>query len=237
MEIIPAIDIIDGKCVRLMQGNYSQCKIYPEAPLEIAKKFEALGIKRLHLVDLDGAKSTRVVNIRILEQICKKTGLAVDFGGGIKSDEDLKKVFDAGAAFVCIGSMAQTDVEKVSEWIRLYGKDSIIIGADIWNTKVCIQGWKKVTDTTIFQLVDRYKEQIKYLMCTDIARDGMLGGAALTLYADLQRRYPFLNLIASGGVSGAEDLRRLAQLDLYGAVIGKAIYENKITFSDLSCRF
>lgn len=237
MEIIPAIDIIDGKCVRLIQGNYSQCKIYSEDPVSMAKKFEASGLKRLHVVDLEGAKSSRVVNMRVLEQICKSTGLTVDFGGGIKSDGDLRDVFNAGAALACIGSMAQTRVEKVLEWIDLYGGEKIIIGVDSWNTKVCIQGWKKVTGTTIFELIDRYKERIKYLMCTDITRDGTLEGTAVNLYADLRKRYPLLNLIASGGIGGMDDLERLAHLGLYGAIVGKAIYENKITFAELRGRF
>lgn len=234
MEIIPAIDIIGGKCVRLIQGNYSQCKIYSEDPVEMAKKFEAMGLKRLHLVDLEGAKSARVVNMRVLEQICKNTGLTVDFGGGIKSDEDLRHVFQAGAAFACIGSLAQTRVEKVWEWISLYGGERIIIGADIWNTKVCIQGWKKVTGTTIFQLIDQYQGKIKYLMCTDITRDGTLEGTAVDLYTDLRKRYPLLNLIASGGICGMGDLKQLARLGMYGAIIGKAIYENKITPAELT---
>ena len=154
MKIIPAIDVIAGKCVRLTQGNYSQCKIYSESPLQVARIFEEAGATRLHLVDLEGAKSAGVVNIRVLEEICRETSLEVDFGGGIKTARDLQQVFNAGAKYACLGSIAQSDVEQTRIWLKEYGGERIIIGADVWNTKICIHGWKKVTDTTIFQLIE-----------------------------------------------------------------------------------
>lgn len=233
MVIIPAIDIIDGKCVRLTQGDYGNCKVYAAEPLEVAKEYEAAGLKRLHLVDLDGAKSAGVVNIAVLEKICKNTGLEVDFGGGIKSDADLEKVFAAGARFACIGSIAQTDVEKTTHWLRTYGGDRIIVGADILNTKVCINGWKKITDTTIYELVDNYEGLIRYLMCTDISKDGMLEGPAFELYAELLERYPAVNLIASGGVSSMDDLLTLKKAGIPSVIVGKAIYEKRVTLEQL----
>lgn len=234
MKIIPAIDIIDGKCVRLTQGNYSQCKIYSESPLEVARTFEAAGVTRLHLVDLDGAKAAGVVNIRVLEEICTHTRLSVDFGGGIKTDEDIRKVFDAGAAYACIGSIAQTNVDKTTAWLETFGGERMIIGADVWNTKICIQGWKKVTDTTIYNLIDSYRGLIRYLMCTDITRDGMLGGPSLELYRDLLTRYPDIDLIASGGVGSYADLEQLAALGIGSVIVGKAIYEKKIELKQLA---
>lgn len=237
MDIIPAIDVINGKCVRLTKGNYSQCKIYAEDPLEVALQFEAAGCKRLHLVDLDGAKSSGIVHEAVLAKICKRTKLIVDFGGGIKSETDLKRVFDAGATFACIGSMAHTRRELVSDWFTRYGGERLIIGADVWNRKICINGWKKVTDTTIYQLVDAYKDQLQYLMCTDITKDGTLEGISFDLYRDLRKKYPGLKLIASGGVSGLSDLTELERLGVYGTVVGKAIYERRIKLEELSGRF
>ena len=233
MKIIPAIDLIDGKCVRLSQGNYSQCKIYAENPVDVAKTFEEAGVTRLHLVDLDGAKSAGVVNLRVLEDICRKTALSVDFGGGVKSDQDIRKVFDAGADFACVGSLALTDPEKTGGWLNRYGGERLILGADVWNTKVCIQGWKKVTDTTVFQLIEQYQGGIRYLMCTDITRDGMLNGPAVDLYRDLLSRYPGLQLIASGGVGSRKDLEILAGTGVQAVVVGKAIYERKIKLDEL----
>lgn len=233
MKIIPAIDLIDGKCVRLSQGNYSQCKIYAENPVDIAKTFEEAGVTRLHLVDLDGAKSAGVVNLSVLEKICRQTALSVDFGGGVKSDQDIRKVFDAGAEFVCVGSLALTDPEKTGDWLSRYGGERLILGADVWNTKVCIQGWKKVTDTTVFQLIEQYHGSIRYLMCTDITRDGMLNGPAVGLYRELLSRYPGLQLIASGGVGGRKDLEILAETGVQAVVVGKAIYEKKIKLDEL----
>lgn len=233
MEIIPAIDIIDGKCVRLRQGNYSQCKIYSGSPWEVAKAFEDAGVTRLHLVDLDGAKASAVVNGKVLERICKSTRLSVDFGGGIKSDEDICRVFEAGADYACIGSIAQTDCEKTTEWLERYGGNRIIVGADVRNIRICIQGWKKVTDTTIYELIDRYIKYRPFLICTDITRDGMLAGPAIGLYRELLERYPGLPLIASGGVGNSEDLHQLAGIGIGGVIVGKALYEKKIPLEQL----
>lgn len=233
MKVIPAIDIIDGKCVRLTQGNYSQCKIYSSDPLEVAKLFEAAGVKRLHLVDLDGAKAAGVVNWPILEAICSQTTLSVDFGGGVKSESDIRRVFDAGADYVCVGSMAQTDPEQTACWLERYGGEKLIVGADVWNTKVCIQGWKKITDVTIFQLIETYRGRIRHLMCTDITRDGMMTGPAFDLYEELLRLYPEVHLIASGGVGGLEDLKRLEAVGVEEVIVGKVLYERKIELSGI----
>jgi phosphoribosylformimino-5-aminoimidazole carboxamide ribotide isomerase len=233
MIVIPAIDIIGGKCVRLSQGDYDRCKVYAENPLEVARTFEAAGFQRLHLVDLDGAKSAGVVNLQVLRDICRHTSLAVDFGGGVKSDADVQQVLEAGAAFACIGSLAQTNREKVSEWLEQYGSDRFIIGADVRDERICINGWKEVTTTTIFDLIDGYENKIKYLLCTDISKDGMLQGVAVSLYKKLQAAYPSLNIIASGGVSRIDDVTALSRSGLYGAVVGKAIYENRISLDEL----
>lgn len=234
MKIIPAIDIIAGRCVRLTQGDYDSCKIYSDSPLDVAKAFEDAGVTRLHLVDLDGAKAAGVVNIKVLENICAHTGLSVDFGGGIKSDEDIEKVFQAGAGYACIGSIAQTNVEKTKKWLKLYGGERMIIGADVWNKQVCINGWKKVTETSIFQLVENYRDSIRHLMCTDIARDGMLQGSAVDLYRELMKCYPDINLIASGGVGCVADLEELVAAGVQSVIVGKAIYEKKITMEELT---
>mgnify|MGYP000009987997 FL=1 len=233
MKIIPAIDIIGGKCVRLTQGNYGQCKIYSANPLEMARLFEEAGLDRLHLVDLDGAKASGVVNWAVLETICKHTRLSIDFGGGVKTDEDMRRVFEAGADYACVGSIAQTNPEQTAEWLEKYGYERVIIGADVWNTKVCIQGWKKVTDTTIFQLIKSYRGRIGHLMCTDITRDGMMDGTAIGLYRELLRLYPEIRLIASGGVSGTADLQQLAEVGVEAVVVGKALYEKKIDLKSL----
>lgn len=228
MKIIPAIDVIAGKCVRLIQGNYSQCKIYSESPLQVARIFEEAGATRLHLVDLEGAKSAGVVNIRVLEEICRETSLEVDFGGGIKTARDLQQVFNAGAKYACLGSIAQSDVEQTRIWLKEYGGERIIIGADVWNTKICIHGWKKVTDTTIVDLIRNYEGELRHLMCTDIRKDGTLQGPGLELYQDLSERYPALELIASGGVGSMEDIRQLAETKVSAVIVGKAIYEKKV---------
>lgn len=228
MKIIPAIDVIDGKCVRLTQGNYSQCKIYAESPLLMARIFEDSGATRLHLVDLDGAKSSGVVNIRVLEEICCKTSLEVDFGGGIKTTHDIRQVYDAGAKYACLGSIAQSDVEQTRALLGEYGGERIIISADVWNSKICIHGWKTVTDTSIFDLVGSYEGSLRYLMCTDIRRDGTLQGPGLELYRNLSDRFPSLELIASGGVGSMGDIRKLAEAKVGAVVVGKAIYERRV---------
>ncbi len=234
MKIIPAIDIIDGKCVRLTQGDYEQCKTYSDSPLEVAKAFEDVGITRLHLVDLDGAKAAGVVNIKVLESICQGTGLSVDFGGGIKTDEDIHRVFNAGADYACLGSIVQTDVEKTKSWMQYYGGEKIILGADVLDKKICTHGWKKITETTIYELIANYEDQIHHLMCTDISKDGMMEGPAIDLYRELLERYPHIHLIASGGVSSYEDLQELAELGVESVIVGKAIYEKKIGMESLN---
>lgn len=233
MIVIPAIDIIGGRCVRLTKGDYSACKVYGDDPVEIAKGYADAGFTRLHVVDLDGAKASGVVNLPVLEKICAFTPLEVDFGGGIKSDADLTRVFGAGAAMACIGSVAVTDAEMVRRWLERYSGDRIIVGADVKGDKVCIHGWKTVTDTTIFDLTQMYSPHLKYLMCTDIARDGMLQGPSLDLYRHILERLPGIRLIASGGVSGEQDMEELDRLGVPEVIVGKAIYEGRITLERL----
>ena len=233
MIVIPAIDIIGGRCVRLTKGDYSACKVYGDDPVEIAKGYSDAGFTRLHVVDLDGAKASGVVNLPVLEKICASTPLAVDFSGGIKSDTDLTRVFGAGAAMACIGSVAVTDAEMVRGWLERYSGDRIIVGADVKDDKVCIHGWKTVTDTTIFDLAQMYSPHLKYLMCTDIARDGMLQGPSLDLYRHILERLPGIRLIASGGVSGEQDMEELDRLGVPEVIVGKAIYEGRITLERL----
>lgn len=233
MIVIPAIDIIGGRCVRLTKGDYSACKVYGDDPVEIAKGYADAGFTRLHVVDLDGAKASGVVNLSVLEKICASTPLAVDFGGGIKSDADLTRVFGAGAAMACIGSVAVTDAEMVRGWLERYSGDRIIVGADVKGDKVCIHGWKTVTGTTIFDLAQMYSPHLKYLMCTDIARDGMLQGPSLDLYRHILERLPGIRLIASGGVSGEQDMEELDRLGVPEVIVGKAIYEGRITLERL----
>lgn len=233
MIVIPAIDIIGGRCVRLTKGDYSACKVYGDDPVEIAKSYADAGFTRLHVVDLDGAKAAGVINLPVLEKICASTPLAVDFGGGIKSDADLTRVFDAGAAMACIGSVAVTDPDMVRGWLERYSGDRIIVGADVKDDRVCIHGWKTVTDTTIFDLAQVYNPHLKYLMCTDIARDGMLQGPSLELYRQIIKHLPGIRLIASGGVSGAQDMDELDRMGVPEVIVGKAIYEGRITLERL----
>ena len=228
ITVIPAIDIIGGKCVRLMQGDYGSRTVYYDDPLEAAQRFEAAGMERLHLVDLDGAAASRVMNAGVLERICKYTRLRVDFSGGVKSGDDICRVFDAGASFVCIGSMAQQDRQMTMEWLERYGRERVIVGADVRNEKVYINGWKRETETTVFELVGWYRPMLKYLMCTDIERDGMLAGVALPLYRELFTRFPELTVIASGGVSSEEDVKALAGIGVTEVIVGKALYEGKM---------
>lgn len=228
ITIIPAIDIIGGKCVRLMQGDYDRSKVYHDDPLEAARRFEAAGMERLHLVDLDGAAASRVVNVDVLERICKHTRLRVDFSGGIKGEDDICRVFDAGASFVCLGSMAQQDRRKTTLWLERYGRERVIVGADVRGERVYINGWKRGTETTVFELVEWYRPMLKYLMCTDIERDGMLAGVALPLYRELVTRFPEVTVIASGGVSSKEDVKALAGAGVTEVIVGKALYEGKI---------
>ena len=234
MRIIPAIDIIDGKCVRLSKGDYATKKIYNENPLEVAKAFEGAGIKYLHLVDLDGAKSKEIVNYRILEQIATKTNLKIDFGGGLKADKDLNIAFECGASQVTGGSIAVKDPSVFKRWLKAYGADKIILGADAHNEKVAVSGWLESSDQELIPFIDGYKnEGVKYVICTDISKDGMLEGPSFDLYKRILVEVPGIALIASGGISHFDELARLAELGCEGTIIGKAIYENRISLRQL----
>mgnify|MGYP000204832726 CR=1 FL=1 len=234
MRIIPAIDIIEGKCVRLTQGDYAKKKIYNEDPLEVAKSFEDAGLKYLHLVDLDGAKAKQVLNFKTLELIATKTTLKIDFGGGIKSHDDLRIVFESGAQQVTVGSSAVTNKKDFLDWLKEYGSEKIILGADAKGEKISISGWQETTELEITQFISDYqKEGIKYTICTDISKDGMLEGPALKLYEKILEKCPDIRLIASGGVSSISDIEQLKKLNLDGVIIGKAIYEGKIKLSEL----
>jgi phosphoribosylformimino-5-aminoimidazole carboxamide ribotide isomerase len=234
IEIIPAIDIIEGRCVRLEQGEYSSKKIYNEDPVEVAMAFEESGLKRLHIVDLDGARADRVINISVLEQIAAKTNLIIDFGGGIKSEADLKKVFAAGAAFATIGSIAAKEPSVFKRWLDTYGSERIILGADVKNNIIAVSGWTDVTGFGIFDFIgDNIKAGVKYVLCTDISKDGMLAGTSVDLYRELKSHFPGLNIIASGGITNIDEIGELDSLGLYGVIIGKAIYEGRIELKDL----
>ena len=234
MRIIPAIDIIEGKCVRLTKGDYSTKKIYNENPLEVALEFQDAGIEYLHVVDLDGAKSSHIVNYKILETLASKTNLKIDFGGGLKSDEDLKIAFESGAKQITGGSIAVKNPELFASWIEEYGSDKIILGADVMNEKIAVSGWQEDSGLDIFKFLEDYTAKgIKNVICTDISKDGMLEGASLELYKKILAQFPNLNLTASGGVSNMEDLEILAENKLESAIVGKAIYENRISLKEL----
>ena len=234
MRIIPAIDIIDGKCVRLSKGDYATKKIYNENPLEVAKQFEANGIQYLHLVDLDGAKSSKIINYKILEEIATKTTLKIDFGGGLKSDTDLKIAFENGANQVTGGSIAIKNPALFQDWISKYGAKKIILGADANNEKVAISGWTEESNEDLLPFIKNYNSNgIEYVICTDIAKDGMLEGPSFELYKRILEEIPTIKLIASGGISTFNELPKLANLGCEGAIIGKAIYENRISLKQL----
>ncbi len=234
MKIIPAIDIIEGKCVRLEQGNYSIKKIYNENPLEVARQFEEHGIKYLHLVDLDGARTGKIVNWKILNQIACKTKLQIDFGGGIKSGNDLRIAFENGAKQITAGSIAVRDKEKVLDWLNKFDNEKIVLGADVKSEKIAIGGWTETTDLDVFRFIaDYFQEGMKYVICTDIVKDGMLEGTSIELYKKIINHVPEIKLIASGGISSISELNLLAILKMEGVIIGKAIYENKITLKEL----
>jgi phosphoribosylformimino-5-aminoimidazole carboxamide ribotide isomerase len=233
MRIIPAIDIIDGKCVRLTKGDYATKKIYNENPLEIAKEFEANGIQYLHLVDLDGAKSGRIVNYKILEQISENTNLKIDFGGGLKTNADLEIAFNSGANQITGGSIAVKNPDLFEEWISKYGS-KIILGADVYAEKIAISGWQETSDLDLLPFIEKYQNfGIKNIICTDISKDGMLEGPSFLLYEKILKAFPNLDLIASGGVSSFEELPKLQLLGCEGVIIGKAIYEGKISLKQL----
>lgn len=234
MRIIPAIDIIDGKCVRLSKGDYDTKKIYNENPLEVAKQFQDHGIQYLHLVDLDGAKSSRIINHKILEQIASKTSLKIDFGGGLKSDDDLRIAFECGANQITGGSIAVKNPEVFQDWITKYGAEKIILGADCNNGKIAVSGWLEESDEEVIPFIQSYQAKgIEYVICTDIAKDGMLQGPSFDLYQKIISECKEVKLIASGGISTFEELPKLAELGCEATIIGKAIYEGKINLKEL----
>lgn len=234
IELIPAIDIIDGKCVRLSQGDYGSKKVYNENPVEVAKEMEAHGIRRLHVVDLDGAASHHIVNYPVLDRITSRTSLIVDFGGGVKSDEDLKIAFENGAQMVTGGSIAVKSPELFTRWLNVYGSEKIILGADVKDRKIAVNGWKDESACELFSFLKEYVEKgIRKVICTDINCDGMLQGPSIGLYQEILEQYPGLYLIASGGVSGMVDIHKLADAGVPAVIFGKALYEGCITMKDI----
>ena len=234
MQLIPAIDIINGKCVRLTQGDYDSVKVYNENPLEIAKQFEDAGLTRVHVVDLDGAKAGAVRNWKVLEAIASRTGLSIDFGGGIKTENDVTIVFDSGARWATIGSIAVKDEELFVEWIDKFGATSFILGADVKDEKIAISGWLETTDIWIYDFIRKYlRHGLKQIFCTDVKKDGLLQGPSVKLYKNIITEFPSLHLIASGGVSSIKDLEDLAAIGCNAAIVGKAIYENRISLKEL----
>ncbi len=233
-EIIPAIDLIEGKCVRLSQGDYTKKIIYNENPLEIAKEFEDAGINRLHLVDLDGAKKGEVVNLKVLETLSAKTRLNIDFGGGIKTENSLKQVFEAGALLATIGSIAVKDSDLFQSWVKHYGAHRFFLGADVKNENIAIGGWLETTEITVLDFIAEKKQLgLHYIFCTDISKDGLLAGPSTELYKKILQQHSEIRLIASGGVSSTADLQELKTNGCSGAIIGKALYEGKIKLTEL----
>ena len=234
IELIPAIDIIDGQCVRLTKGDYAQKTVYSNSPDEVASDFEKIGFHRLHVVDLDGAKSRHIVNDKVLRQITEKTTLKVDFGGGIKTDDDIHIAFDNGAAMVTIGSIAITEPERFFSWIEQYGAERLILGADVRNGKISINGWKEDSSKDLLPFLRRFVDAgIRNVLCTEISKDGTLQGPAIQLYKEIMAEYPQLHLIASGGVSSIDDIKALDAAGIPAVVFGKAIYEGKINLKEL----
>ena len=234
MQIIPAIDLIDGKCVRLTQGDYSQKTIYHENPVEVAKSFEAAGLTRLHLVDLDGARAGKVTNWQVLENIAAATTLDIDFGGGIKTENDVEIVLSSGAKYATIGSIAVKNEPLFSEWIEVYGPDKFLLGADVKNACITIGGWLETTQLSVFDFIRNYRAKgIQNIFCTDVSKDGLLQGPSLPLYTEIIRRFEGLYFIASGGVSSVADLEALQEIGCAAAIVGKAIYEGKISLEAL----
>jgi phosphoribosylformimino-5-aminoimidazole carboxamide ribotide isomerase len=235
MYIIPAIDLIGGKCVRLSQGDYSSKKEYHDDPLEMAKRFEGVGIQRLHLVDLDGAKAKKIVNADVLQRICAGTSLQVDFGGGIQADEELEKAFSLGAKQVTGGSIAVKNRELFESWIAKYGSEKIILGADAKDRKIAVGGWEETTSVDLIPFIKDYVSKgIRYVICTDVAKDGLLQGPSTELYQEILQEIPGVKLIASGGVSSVKDLEELEKIGVYGTIVGKAYYEGRVTLEELA---
>lgn len=234
IEIIPAIDIIDGACVRLRQGRYEDKTVYDTDPLRVAKKFESAGLKRLHCVDLDGARSGHAVNTDTIRAICNNTNLRVDVGGGIKTDADIRKIFASGAAQITAGSIAVQDPGRVVQWLKTFGAERIILGADFRKGRISVSGWQEDTSLDLMDFLDDYISRgIRTVISTDISRDGMLAGSAEKTYARIKERYPGIYLIASGGVSAMQDIRRLDELDIDAVIVGKALYEGHISLDQI----
>lgn len=234
IQLIPAIDIIGGKCVRLTKGDYGQKKVYNDDPVAQAREFEELGFRRLHVVDLDGAKAKHIVNDSVLKGITSATGLTVDFGGGIKSEEDIEKAFAAGASLVTIGSVAVRQPELFLQWLKRYGSDKLILGADVRNGKISINGWKEDSDEDLLPFLEKYvRAGVRNVLCTDISKDGTLAGPAIALYKDVMAAYPGLHLIASGGVGNTDDIKALDAAGIPAVVFGKAWYEGRIDIGEL----
>ena len=234
IELIPAIDIINGQCVRLTKGDYDQKTVYRDSPAEVAQEFESFGFKRLHVVDLDGAKSKHIVNTAVLRQIVLQTHLCVDFGGGIKTDDDIETAFANGAEMVTVGSIAVTNPDLFISWLQIYGADRLILGADVRNGKISINGWKEDSTEDLLPFLKKYIDAgVKNVLCTEISKDGTLQGPAIDLYKRVMQEYPDLHLIASGGVSSIDDIRALDAAGIPAVVFGKAIYEGKIDLREL----
>jgi phosphoribosylformimino-5-aminoimidazole carboxamide ribotide isomerase len=234
MDLILAIDIIDGKCVRLEQGDYNKVSLYHKEPLEVAKKFEDAGLKRLHLVDLDGAKAGAIKNWKVLETIAGRTSLIIDFGGGVKTEKDVEIIFNSGAALATVGSVAVKNEEEFVKWLLKFGAKKFLLGADVKNEKITISGWQEETKIWIYDLIQKYFDHgVKQVFCTDVSKDGKLQGPAIELYKNIVTKFPELFFIASGGVSCVDDLKRLEEIGCKGAIVGKAIYENRITLDEL----
>ncbi len=233
IQIIPAIDLIDGKCVRLTQGDYNQKTEYNNNPLEVAKAFEGAGIKRLHLVDLDGAKAKKIINHKVLESIASNTNLHIDFGGGLQSEEDLKIAFDAGAKQITGGSIAIKNEEMFTSWIEKFGPERIILGADAKDKMIAVSGWQETTSVSVFDLIQKYTDKgIKYTISTDVAKDGLLKGPSFDLYQEMQDKFPSLHIVASGGVAFFDDILKLDEMGIFAVIVGKAFYEGNISLSD-----
>ena len=234
IELIPAIDMIEGKCVRLSQGDYGTQKVYAEDPAEMARRLEDAGIRRLHVVDLDGAKAGHIVNYRTLERIATQTNLCIDFGGGLKSDEDLRIAFESGAKMVTGGSIAVREPERFLAWLKAYGSERIILGADAKERKIAVGGWEESTTLELIPFIQDYVQKgVRKVICTDISKDGMLQGPAVELYQEIQREVPEVYLVASGGVSSIADIERLAEAGIPAVIFGKALYEGRISFQEL----
>lgn len=234
MFIIPAIDIIEGKCVRLTQGDYDRKKVYSEDPLEVAKAFEDHGLERVHVVDLDGAKAKKIVNYRVLEQIATGTGLHIDFGGGLKSDDDLRIAFESGARQVTGGTIAVKDPMVFMGWLEKHGAERIILGADFKEGMIAVSGWQEQSEQELFPFLQSYAEQgVRYTISTDVSKDGLLQGSAVETYREIRDNLPELHLIASGGITSLTELDRLREIGCFGAIVGKAIYENRISLREL----